>query len=220
MLPKNLKYGSKIESAYSRSLRSNIQPQNGTGPYNLGDTIIINIPTRSGLVLCPSESYLKFNVNINSGTANNAFRWDSAGCHGILQKITVYHGSNMLQQIDNIGVLAKMLFDLQMPTDATYGKYNLLCGTRADLVGKLPAFGTVVAATTDNTAAQLTSTNTILTNAAANNFSINQVNSGERIGAPADGSLNGTGAVTSQTYCLSLISLVGVLCSQNYIRII
>ena len=62
MLPKNLKYGSKIESAYARSLRSNIQPQNGTGPYNPGDTIIINIPTRAGLVLVPSESYLKFNV--------------------------------------------------------------------------------------------------------------------------------------------------------------
>ena len=50
MLPKTLKYGSKIESAYARSMRSNIQPQNGTGPYNLGDTIIINIPTRNNLV--------------------------------------------------------------------------------------------------------------------------------------------------------------------------
>ena len=148
MLPKNLKYGSKIESAYARSLRSNIQPQNGTGPYNLDNTIIINIPTRAGLVLCPSESYLKFNVNINSGTANNAFRWDSAGCHGIIQKITVYKGSNMLQQIDNYGVLAKMLYDLQMPTDATYGKYNLLCGTRADLVSKtINAFPTIAVGT-------------------------------------------------------------------------
>jgi hypothetical protein len=35
MLPKTLKYGSKIESAYARSMRSNIQPQNGTGNYNL-----------------------------------------------------------------------------------------------------------------------------------------------------------------------------------------
>ena len=92
MLPKTLKYGSKIESAYARSMKSNIAPQNGTGAYNLGDTIIINIPTRAGLVLVPSESFLKFNVNITSGTANNAFRWDSAGCHGIIQKITIYNG--------------------------------------------------------------------------------------------------------------------------------
>ena len=215
MLPKTLKYGSKIESAYARSLRSNIAPQNGTSGYGLGDTIIVNIPTRNNLCLVPSESYLKFSMVITNGTADNAFRWDSCGAHGLIQRIRVFHGSNLLQDIDNYGLLAKMLFDLQMPTDATYGKYNMLCGTRADLVGKLPAFGTVVAATTDATAAQLTSTNTALTNAAANYFSVNQVNSGERIGG--DGALNATGAVASQTYCLSLVSLVGVLCSQNYI---
>ena len=62
MLPKTLKYGSKIESAYARSMRSNIAPQNGTSGYGLGDTIIINIPTRNNLCLVPSESYLKFSM--------------------------------------------------------------------------------------------------------------------------------------------------------------
>ena len=120
MLPKTLKYGSKIESAYARSMRSNIQPQNGTSGYNLGDTIIVNIPTRNNLVLVPSESYLKFNVAITNGTASNAFRWDSCGAHGLIQRVRVFHGSNLIQDIDNYGMLAKMLFDLQMPTDATY----------------------------------------------------------------------------------------------------
>ena len=76
MLPKTLKYGSKIESAYARAVRSNIQPQT-TGPFNMGDTVIINIPTRSGLTLCSAESYLRFNVNITNKTNNNAFRWNS-----------------------------------------------------------------------------------------------------------------------------------------------
>ena len=49
MLPKQLKYGSKVESAASKSSRFNIAPQNGTGPYNLGDTIIFQIPTRASL---------------------------------------------------------------------------------------------------------------------------------------------------------------------------
>jgi hypothetical protein len=53
MLPKNLAYGSKVESASARSYRTNIQPQNGTGTYNAGDTIIINIPTRNNLVYVP-----------------------------------------------------------------------------------------------------------------------------------------------------------------------
>ena len=66
MLPKNLKYGSKVESAVARSSRVNIAPQNGTGNYGLGDTIILNIPTRNNLVLVPSESYLKFNVAVTS----------------------------------------------------------------------------------------------------------------------------------------------------------
>ena len=44
MLPKTLKYQSKVESAYARSVRSNIQPQT-TGPFNLGDVVVINLPT-------------------------------------------------------------------------------------------------------------------------------------------------------------------------------
>jgi len=231
MLPKTLKYGSKIESAYARSMRSNIQPQNGTSGYNLGDTIIINIPTRNNLVLVPSESYLKFNVAITNGTANNAFRWDSCGAHGLIQRIRVFHGSNLIQDIDNYGMLAKMLFDLQLPTDATYGKYNLLCGTRADIVSKtINAFPDIVVTNAAAAAANITvaevntalaaniaSINAALDTATSTNISGNQVNSGERIGAPADNSLNGLGAVAVQTYCLSLVSLVGVLCSQNYI---
>ena len=57
MLPKQLKYGSRVESAASKSSRVNIAPNNGTGPYSLGDIIIFNIPTRANLVLVPNESY-------------------------------------------------------------------------------------------------------------------------------------------------------------------
>ena len=113
MLPKTLKYGSKVESAMARSSRVNIAPQNGTGNYVLGDTIILNIPTRNNLVLAPTESYLKFNVTVTSSAANNAFRWDSCSAHGLLQRVRIFHGSNLIQDIDNYGLLAKMLFDLQ-----------------------------------------------------------------------------------------------------------
>lgn len=203
MLPKTLKFQSKIESAYARSMRSNIQPQQGTGPYNLGDTITINIPTRQSLCLVSSESYLKFQVNItNVSTDANSFRWDSAGAHGIIQRIRVFHGSNMLQDIDNYNMLAKMLFDIQMPTDAVYGKYNLLCGTRNDLVVKMPTVGTGAG----DPAVALTQ----------RGLSVLQVNSGDRVESTAALVAATNGTVTN-TYCLSLISLVGVLCSQNYI---
>ncbi len=97
MLPKQLHYQSKIESAPSRSQRLNVAPQNGTGPYNLGDTIIINIPTRANLVLAPSESYLKFNLMaLTAVTTGTAVRFDSCGAHGLIQRIRVWHGSNLL----------------------------------------------------------------------------------------------------------------------------
>ena len=229
MLPKNLKYGSKIESAYARSLRSNIAPQNGTGPYSLGDTIIINIPTRAGLVLVPSESYLKFNVNVtNNANTSNAFRFDSAGSHGCIQRIRCFHGSNQLQDIDNYGVLAKMLFDLQMPTDATYGKYNMLCGTRNDLVARVQPYQPIAVTAavmaggaltagevTTSISGSINSVREALTASLTAGFSVNQVNSGDRL--EGNGPLVAAGATKSATYCLSLISLVGVLCSQNYL---
>jgi hypothetical protein len=213
MLPKTLKYGSKIESAYARSMRSNIQPQNGTSGYNLGDTIIINIPTRNNLVLVPSESYLKFNVTVtNNANAGNAFRWDSCGAHGIIQRIRVFHGSNLLSDIDNYGMLAKMLFDIQMPTDACYGKHSLLSGCRPDMVGRAQTFLTVAGG---DAAAVVNSVNASLVAAVAAGFSVNQINSGDRI--EGNGALVAATASRTATYCLSLVSLVGLLCSQNYI---
>ena len=93
MLPKNLRYGSKVESASAKSYRSNIAPMNGTGTYGFNDTIIVNIPTRNNLVLVPTESYLKFNIAFtNGGTGSNSLRWDSCGAHGIIQRIRIYHG--------------------------------------------------------------------------------------------------------------------------------
>jgi len=92
MLPKNLKYGNRVESAPSKSSRVNIQPQNGTGTYNMGDTITINIPTRSNLVLNTCDSYFKFTTTYTSSADNNALRLDSCGAHGCFSKLRVWHG--------------------------------------------------------------------------------------------------------------------------------
>jgi len=188
MLPKNLKYGSKVESALARSSRVNIQPQNGTSTYQMGDTITINIPTRNNLCLVPTESYLKFNAAFTNGTTvNQAYRWDSCGASGLIQRIRVFHGSNLIQDIDNYGMLVKMLYDLQAPSDATYGKLTVTSGTRSDLV----------------------------LNAAT--FAVNQINCGERLGGPVQALTGNGGLVANETYCLNLVSIVGSLCSQNYL---
>ena len=155
MIPKQLIYQNKVESAAARGYKSNIAPQNGTGNYGAGDTIIINIPTRANLVTAMSENYLKFDVSFtNGGTANDYLRWDSCGAHGLIQRIRVFSGSNLLEDIDNYGMLSKMLFDIQVPTDSAYGKYNKLAGTRPDLTLTLPTFtdaDTAVTALADKT---------------------------------------------------------------------
>jgi len=150
--------------------------------------------------MVPTESYLKFNIQFTSGADNNAFRWDSCGAHGVIQRIRIFHGSNLLQDIDQYGMLTKMLFDLQQPTDAIFGKQNILAGTRNDMV----AFTPTAAAVADLSAKSVTVAN---------------INSGERI-LEADGGLDliaNAATTKTETYCLNLVSLVGSLCTSNYI---
>jgi len=205
MLPKTLKYGSKVESAAAKSTRISIAPQNGTSGYGLNDTIIINIPTRNNLVLAATESYLKFTCTFTSTAADNAYRFDSCGAHGLISRIRVFSGSNLLQDISEYGMLAKILFDLQQPTDATFGKQSLLAGTRTDTVSQLQMIATAPADVAALKAQVLASISPSY-----------QVNSGERIGGDRQ-ALTANGGTVSDTYCLNLLSLVGSLSSSNYV---
>lgn len=226
MLPKTLKYGSKIESAYARAVRSNIQPQT-TGPFNPGDTMIINIPCRQGLVLCAAESYLRFTVNIQNNTADNAFRLDSGGASGFLARVRTFHSSNQIEDIENYNMLSKMLYDIQLPHDAITGKMNLMTGTRADTVLKFPTITAAqgvdivgeISAATVNTAidATIATVNTNIKDAlSTKGFSVQTVNSGDRLDFPAAG-VSGIGAITPVTFCIPLISVCGLLSANNYL---
>ena len=44
----------------------------------------------------------------------------------------------MLSDIDNFGLLAKIIFDLHVPTCLFYGKYKILAGTHNDLTVSVP----------------------------------------------------------------------------------
>jgi len=199
MIPTNLKYSNRVESSIARSYRTNIQPQAGN-TFNGGDTITINIPTRANLVLVPTESYLKFKLNAVSNNAANAFRLDRAGAHGVIQRLRVWSGSNLLQDIDSYGMLASIMMDMYVPTDKIYGAFNACQGTRNDLV-------------------------TATSGTALSGISCFQSNSGDLIGSggyvfgstTATNPANvGSGVTISDTYCLNLISLLGSLCKDNY----
>ena len=236
MLPKQLKYGSKVESAAAKSSRVNIAPQNGTNGYNLGDTIIFNVPTRQNLVLVPNESYLKFSLNpiLNPAVAGSnptsVFRWDSCDAHGLIQRIRIFHGSNLLQDIDKYNLLTKMLFDIQVPADAAYGKLNVLAGTRNDLVLTIPtmpvsaiASAAAMYANTNNDSsvtqpgnAIVNTVNTLASALSNATISALQITSGDLIRNGTTSIVASAASTTLQTYCLNLNCLLGTLCSQNY----
>ena len=132
MIPANLKYQSKVESAPARRYLTQIQPQGGTGLYNPGDTITINIPTRANTVLIPSESYLRGNFNLITTTASTSSTLESCGWHNFIQRVRVFHGSNLLEDIDNYGQLAKILYDFQAPEDAVKGRFSITSGTNEE----------------------------------------------------------------------------------------
>lgn len=97
MIPSNLRFQSKVESAPSRRYLTQIQPQGSTGGYLPNDTVTINIPTRANTCLIPSDSYLKGTFVLSCATANaDAATLESCGVHGFIQRIRVFHGSNLL----------------------------------------------------------------------------------------------------------------------------
>lgn len=132
MIPANLKYQSKVESAPARRYLTQIQPQGGTGLYNGGDTITINIPTRANTCLIPSESYLRGSVNITLQAQATSATLESCGWHQFIQRVRVFHGSNLLEDIDNYGQLAKILYDFQAPEDAVKGRFAITSGTNEE----------------------------------------------------------------------------------------
>jgi hypothetical protein len=135
-LPQNLNFNNSVEASASRCFRSNIQPQTGT-TFKKSEVIIFNIPTRQNLVMSGSESVLKGRVTFKNGdvdanSISNFIRNDSNGAHSLIYKLQVYHGSNLLETIENYNTLSKMLFDLQVSTPQANGKYSILSATSTE----------------------------------------------------------------------------------------
>jgi hypothetical protein len=200
MLPKNLKYQNKVESAAASAYTSNIAPQNGTGPYSAGQTIIINIPTRANLCLIGSESTLKFSLTAtnSAGAATTHVRLDRAGANGCIQRLRLYSGSNLLEDIDNYGLLMANLISLQKSNAGVRGKFNITNGTRADdiVIGKTTLIGAAYAA--NNADSTVVGSSFICPG-------------GELLTAAALGA-DATSPI--RTYSISLLSILGTLGAQ------
>lgn len=118
-LPKNLLYQNKVDSMGSRPYTSNIQSQNQN--YTMNDTIVLNIPCNRNTCLSPADSYLKFSVQMTNGAAINTWtRLSKAGAHGFIQRLRLFHGSTLLEDIDNYGNLVAQLSTHQRNADDVF----------------------------------------------------------------------------------------------------
>lgn len=208
MLPKNLKYGNKIESASGTvAYTSHIQPQN-SGPYSDGQTILINVPTRNNLCLINSESVLKFTLAVKPAADAEFVRLDRGGAGTIFQRLRLYSGSNLIEDIDNYGLLFSDLISLQA-NSASHGKLNITHGVRLEntVVGNCK----LIAGATADAAGLIAQTEHSIIGRSY------MAPAGERLLGVANNEIGNVTAATGsipRTYCVSLLSILGTLGNQ------
>ena len=122
MLPSKLLYQKKIESSYARNFISKIQPQN-TSNFGLGQTTIINSPCMANQVLSGVDSVLNVRLCLKNGEAagttfaQNTTSLDSAGIISAIQRVRIFHDSQLLADIDGYENLMNLLFSAQCSSD-------------------------------------------------------------------------------------------------------
>jgi hypothetical protein len=151
------------------------------------------------MVLANTESFLKFDM-IASPSADTAFmRLGSGGAHEFISQLRIYHGSTLIEEIANYGLLASKFIPLQSSLDELQNKQAILCGTNSTLFCDVyESAGST--ATKSNEVASLIC--------------------GERLGRAADASrfstITAATGTASRQYNLNLISMLGSL-STKYI---
>lgn len=191
-LPKNLLYANKVDAMGARPYTSNIQPQ-GAQTYAANDVMIFNIPCNRNTVLSPQDTFLKFTMQAtNGGVAQDFVRLSKAGVHGFIQRLRVFHGSTLLEDVDNYGNLVAQLITHQRSADSVAYKGSVTEGFEESCAVLVNGSGAGVTVPT---------------------YSVNAVR-GQRISNPLYGAAAGLaiGAVTTaRTYAISLVSILGSL---------
>jgi hypothetical protein len=127
-LPKQLLYQNKVDAMGARPYTSNMQPQ-GAQTYTTNDVMIVNIPCNRNTVLSPHDSYLKFSLGLTNGAAINTWsRLSKAGAHGFIQRIRLFHGSTLLEDVDNYANLVAQLCTHQRSSDNVAYKGSVVEG--------------------------------------------------------------------------------------------
>lgn len=189
-LPKNLLYSNKVDAMGARPFTSNIQSQQTT--YAPNDVMVFNIPCNRNTVLSPHDSYLKFSMTAtNGGVINTWSRLSKAGAHGFIQRLRVFHGSTLLEDIDNYGNLVAQLCTHQRSSDNVSYK------------------GSVVEGFDESTQVSIAGAYNISALRGA------RLNNPSYVAGGGAGDLGVGGVTAIKTFCLPLVSILGTL-SDKY----
>ena len=109
----DLDYRLKPSAPRSRSYRASILPSNKNS-FNPLDTAICYIPGgRRNTYLDCTQSYIRMTLKNTDPTG--VFRLDgNANC--IINRLDVFHGSNLLETIQTYNILSSYIFDMQLST--------------------------------------------------------------------------------------------------------
>ena len=134
-LTSDLMYNLKPSATRSRNYRASILPTNKT-VFAPSDTTIVYFPGgRRATYLDCSQSYMRFTVKNTDGT--NFMNFDTCAAT-LINRIDIFHGSNLLETITNYNILAAYIFDVQSSQSSKIGLANSLRGFG---IGVMPYLG-------------------------------------------------------------------------------
>lgn len=138
-LSDSLVYSAKPSAVSGTKHRQNL-PTYNKASFNPGDVMMLNIPCgRRGQYLNQRMSYLKFRVEntstlataeVAAGTATATIQPDYTAS-SLFARLELYHGSNLLEQVHEYGLLHTLWMDMTGGADAQQTTGTILEGTHA-----------------------------------------------------------------------------------------
>ena len=123
-----LVYAPKPSAVSGQKHRQTIPPYNKS-TFSPGETIMLNIPTgRQGQFLNQRQSFLSFKLSNLETEVGKTLTLDYSGAC-LFSSLRVYHGSNLLESIEEYNVLYTLWHDMVGSSEAMKHTGNLLEGT-------------------------------------------------------------------------------------------
>jgi hypothetical protein len=118
----DLDYRLKPSAVRSRSYRASILPTN-KNTFNPTDTAIVYVPGgRRNTYLDCSQSYIR--MTLKNTDATGVFSLDNnANC--MINRLDVFHGSNLLETIQTYNILSSYIFDMQISVSEKMSLSNI-----------------------------------------------------------------------------------------------